>query len=62
MSDVYGYYFEADWGPEHQRVESLIYTQLWDMWDAFDVSMNGSVSVKPDGVDTPCEFQYNYWN
>ena len=51
-----------DWGLEHNRVQSLIYSQLWDMGDAFDISMNGTVTVKPDDVTRPCEFQYNYWN
>ena len=62
VNDVFGYYFEGDWGLEHNRVQSLIYSQLWDMWDAFDISMNGTVTVKPDDVTRPCEFQYNYWN
>ena len=62
MSDVYGYYFEMDWGLEHGRVTSLIYSQLWDMWDAFDVSMNGTVTVLAEAADKPCEFHYDYRN
>ena len=62
MSDVYGYFFNTDWGPENDRVSSLIYTQLYDMWDPFDVSMNGSVAVLADGAEKPCEFEYDYRN
>ncbi|XP_076466898.1 uncharacterized protein LOC143298095 isoform X2 [Babylonia areolata] len=61
LSQLYGYYFELDWGVRHKRVPSLEYTQLYDppsVWT--DLDDKGWVRVKVAGGTSACVFEYDF--
>ncbi|KAJ8315524.1 hypothetical protein KUTeg_007674 [Tegillarca granosa] len=60
MTDVHGYYFELDWGSAHQRLPSLMYTQLYDSYNALDLAMSGWVTVQAGGSYHPCTFTFSF--
>ena len=57
---LHGYYFEMDWGLQHDRDADMFYTQCYDMYDANDIARSGDVRLQIQGQDTYCIFQYNY--
>ncbi|KAJ8315525.1 hypothetical protein KUTeg_007675, partial [Tegillarca granosa] len=44
---AFGYYFEMDYGVQHQRVSSLMYTQLYDPYNVVGLADKGWVKVQP---------------
>ena len=60
ISNVYGYYFELDWGIQHQRVPSLEYIQLYDAYDITDLRSYGWVNVSVGGGYHSCSFTYDF--
>ncbi|XP_050391148.1 uncharacterized protein LOC126810221 [Patella vulgata] len=59
--ELYGYYFELDYGIENDRVSSLEYTQLYDVPDVYtNLSPKGYVKVQPKGSNNYCIFVYDY--
>lgn len=58
---LYGYYFETDWGPQHNRLPSLVYIQMYDLPNVLvDLDPKGWVSVKVDGSFNECIFEYDF--
>ena len=55
---VFGYYFETDYGPGNQRVESLMYIQLYDVPDHYSIAPHGTVVVTAQPAYHPCIFDY----
>ena len=61
ISNLFGYYFELDWGLRHQRLPSLQYTQLYDPPNVItDLDRKGWVSVKADGATNDCVFEFDF--
>lgn len=60
VSQVYGYYFELDWGVEHQRVPSLVYIQMYDPYNIVDLAEKGYVKVTANSGLHACIFEYDY--
>ncbi|KAK7503101.1 hypothetical protein BaRGS_00005727, partial [Batillaria attramentaria] len=59
--ESFGYYFETAWGAQHNRVPSLIYTQLWDLPNVLvDLDYKGWVSVKIKDGSSSCIFEYDF--
>ena len=59
-AEIFGYYFEMDWGIEHGREPSMFYTQCYDMYDAYDVARKGNVRLQLKDEETYCIFEYDY--
>lgn len=59
-SDVHGYYFETDYGLEHGLIPSIIYTQTYDAYNAFDLADKGHVGVKAGGALNNCIFKFDF--
>ena len=59
-AQLFGYYFEMDWGIEHGREPSMSYVQCWDTYDAYDVARKGNVRLQLIGQETYCIFEYDY--
>ncbi|KAH3727093.1 hypothetical protein DPMN_053019 [Dreissena polymorpha] len=59
-SNVYGYYFELDWGSQHQRVPSLMYVQTFDPYDVTKLAPRGVVRVQAGNSYHACVFEYDF--
>jgi O-glycosyl hydrolase len=57
---VHGYYFELDWGIQHQRVPSLMYIQTYDPYDVQQLASKGYVKVTADTGYHACAFVYDF--
>ncbi|XP_041350900.1 uncharacterized protein LOC121369889 [Gigantopelta aegis] len=61
QDDVYGYYFEMDWGIQHNRVPSLVYVMLYDIPNMnVDLEPKGYVMVTLKDGGHPCVYVYDY--
>ncbi|XP_045196918.2 uncharacterized protein LOC123551787 [Mercenaria mercenaria] len=60
VSQVYGYYFELDWGIQHDRVPSLMYIQMYDPYNVVELAQKGYVRVTADGGYHACAFKYDF--
>ncbi|ESO89240.1 hypothetical protein LOTGIDRAFT_154331 [Lottia gigantea] len=60
-TELYGYYYETDYGVQHDRVPSLQYVQLFDVPDVYtNLAMKGYVEVLATGSYNKCVFVYDY--
>lgn len=60
QSQVYGYYFELDWGIQHHRVPSLMYIQMYDPYDVMELAPKGHVKVVAKDSFHACVFSYDF--
>jgi hypothetical protein len=61
VDKLQGYYFETDWGLQHNRLPSLSYIQMYDFPNVLtDLDPKGWVSVKVTGAYNKCVFVYDY--
>ncbi|XP_045206607.2 uncharacterized protein LOC123558822 [Mercenaria mercenaria] len=60
VSQVHGYYFELDWGIQHDRIPSLMYIQMYDPYDIMELAQKGYVKVTADGGYHTCAFKYDF--
>lgn len=58
--DVYGYYFEMDYGLEYGLIFFIIYIQIYDVYNVFDFVDKGYVGVKVGGVLNDCIFKFDF--
>ena len=59
-ANVYAYYVEGDWGNEHNRLPSLVYNQMFDLMNPYDVAKHGTVTIQARGSYQACTFTYDY--
>ena len=59
-SDIHGYYYEMDYGPANDRPGSLMYIQLYDVMDPYDIAMKGTLKVTANGGHTYCINSYDF--
>ena len=57
---MHGYYFELDWGIQHDRIPSLMYIQMYDPYDVIDLAPKGHVTVIAIGSFHACAFTYDF--
>lgn len=57
-TDLYGYYFELDYGKSHGLVQSLQYVQLFDIPNLRNLKRAGSITVQAKGALDHCTFNY----
>lgn len=58
VSDVHGYYFELDYGKQHDLIDFLEYVQLFDIPGMRTMNRKGSITVKATGASGSCTFNY----
>lgn len=59
-SNIHGYYFELDYGIEHNLVESLEYTMLWDIPQMLQtLAPQGTIKVSAENARQSCYFSYD---